>query len=75
MWSDVALAASSSGPGTSAPAAAEDKARAQQKSEIVPRTIVVDFVHAHVLVKQRDDKGHRRDEAVPQTAPKSRHRL
>jgi hypothetical protein len=49
----------------------EKRTGTDEKAEIVPEAIVVDFVNTNRIAKPGDDKSEYRDEAVPEPAPKT----
>lgn len=51
--------------------ATEGRPCAEQKAEVIPPAVVVDFVNAYVIRKQRDDKRDRADQAVPEATPET----
>lgn len=58
-------------PRRHAPASTEQNPGAEYETEVVPATVVVNFVEAHIVREERDDEGDRRDHPVPQTEPEA----
>src|SRR3989338_9195975 len=56
-------------PRRRAPASTEQNPGAEYETEVVPATVVVNLVEAHIVREERDDESDRRDHSVPQTEP------
>ncbi len=53
------------------PASTEQNPGAEYETEVVPATVVVNLVEAHIVREERDDEGDRCDHPVPQTEPEA----
>jgi len=52
-------------------AATEGRPCADQKAEVIPSAVVVDFVNIYVVRKQRDDERDRADQTMPEATPET----
>jgi hypothetical protein len=50
---------------------AKKRTGTDEKAEIVPKAIIVDFINPHRIAKPGNDKGEYGDEAVPEPTPKT----